>query len=99
MFLHLVSGLPDSYSRKAGKTKSGQYKDGFLTMGMLANTPLKVLAAEGTLTKERGPKTVFTPQEIEDIIHAQAILQATESRTKSEDYREVKGNSQKLKVI
>ena len=87
MFLHLVSGLPDSYSRKAGKTKSGQYKDGFLTMGMLANTPLKVLAAEGTLTKERGPKTVFTPQEIEDIIHAQAILQATESRTKSEDYR------------
>ena len=79
MLQHLLSGLADTYSVKE---KGGKYRNGFLTEGREADTPLRV--AEGT-EKPRTPRTrPVTQADVEEQVHTDALTEGmVDNRKKS----------------
>ena len=83
MLQHLLSGLADTYSVKE---KGGKYRNGFLTEGREADTPLRV--AEGT-EKPRTPRTrPVTQADVEEQVHTDALTEGmVDNRKKSADLK------------
>ena len=83
MLQHLLSGLADTYSVKE---KGGKYRNGFITEGREADTPLRV--AEGT-EKPRTPRTrPVTQADVEEQVHTDALTEGmVDNRKKSADLK------------